>query len=165
MNLPKTSLLGFLLAALPVFIALSTTAVYARDTLNPGETLKRGEYLTSENQQYTFVLEREGNLILYAGKRPIWASNTNGQRVQRLHMQPDGNLVLYLGDNQPIWATNTVDKPGSFLILQNDGNLVIYQPYPVWASNTERGQRDERRGRWRGLYNGRDLDGREDRGR
>jgi hypothetical protein len=158
MNLSKQSLPGAVLAMLLIIVAVTAAPVYARDTLNPGDTLKPGERLTSDNQQYTLVLEQDGNLVLYAGRRALWASNTQGQRVQVCTMQSDGNLVLSLRNGQPIWSTNTSDKPGSFLILQNDGNLVIYQPYPVWASNTERGPRDERRGRWWGLFDRRDRD-------
>ena len=163
MHVPKHSLLGAGLALLVIIVAATVAPVYARDTLNPGDTLNAGERLVSDNQQYSLALERNGNLVLYAGRRVLWASNTQGQRVQACTMQPDGNLVCYLRNGQPVWSTNTSDRPGSFLVLQNDGNLVIYQPYPVWASNTERGPRDERRGRWRGLYG--DRDRAEDRGR
>ena len=158
MNMQRHSLRGAGLAVLIIIVAVIATPVFARDTLNPGDTLRPGERLTSDNQQYTLVLEQNGNLVLYAGRRALWASNTQGQRVQTCIMQSDGNLVLLLRNGQPVWSTNTTDKPGSFLVLQNDGNLVIYQPYPVWASNTERGQRDERRGRWQGLYDRGDRD-------
>lgn len=165
MNTLKPSLFGTSLAVLVILVFLCAVPVCARDTLNPGEVLKRGDSLISENQQYTVVLERNGNLVLNAGNRPLWASNTQGGRAQRCIMQPDGNLVLLLRNDQPVWATNTGGKPGSFLVLQNDGNLVIYQPQPVWASNTERGPRDERRGRWEGFHDRRDREKWEDRGR
>jgi hypothetical protein len=158
MNMPKRSLLGASLAVLIIIVAVTATPVCARDTLNPGEALRPGERLTSDNQQYSLVLEQSGNLVLYAGRQALWSSNTQGQRVQTCTMQSDGNLVLFLRNGQPIWSTNTSDKPGSFLVLQNDGNLVIYQPYAVWASNTERGPRDERRGRWHGLSDRGDRD-------
>jgi hypothetical protein len=156
--------------AVAVFAILASIAIlgvasaYAGDTLNAGEMLKRGDYLTSDNQQYSLLFERDGNLILYAGKRVLWTTNTQGQGAEKCVMQRDGNFVLYLRNEQPVWATNTAGKPGSFLVLQNDGNLVVYQPTPVWASNTERGQRDERRGRWHGINDQRDRDRREDRG-
>ncbi len=125
-------------------VALSATTVYARDTLNPGEMLRRAEHLMSNNRQYTLLMQWDGNLVLYdARKSLLWASNTQGQRVERCIMQKDGNLVLYLPNGQPVWASNTDGRPGSFLVLQDDGNLVIYQPQPVWASNTVRGQREE----------------------
>lgn len=111
----------------------------AGDTLNSGEMLKRGDQLTSRNRQYRLILQQDGNLVLYgARKEPLWASNTQGQRVEKCIMQTDGNLVLYLHNGQPVWASNTNGRPGSFLMVQNDGNLVIYQLQPVWASNTVR---------------------------
>ena len=107
------------------------------DKLNPGEMLRKGEQLTSNNRQYRLILQHDGNLVLYGGrKEPLWASNTLGRGVEKCLMQTDGNLVIYLYNDQPVWASNTHGKPGSFLLLQNDGNLVIYQP--VWASNTAR---------------------------
>ncbi len=126
-------------------VALSAATVYAGDTLNPGEMLRRGERLTSGNHRYTLIMQPDGNLVLYDARRhPLWASNTQGQRVERCIMQTDGNLVLYLYNGQPVWASRTDAKPGSFLVLQNDGNLVIYQPQPVWASNTDQGRWEER---------------------
>ncbi len=149
-----------------VVVAMSAVPAYAGDTLNPGEMLKRGDYLTSGNQRYRLVLERDGNLILIdAGGHPIWATNTRGQGVEKCIMQPDGNLVLYTHNDQPVWAANTDGRPGAFLVLQDDGNLVIYQPQPVWASNTARGQRDERRGRWGQFFDQRNRDRWEERGR
>ena len=136
----KHSLKVTTLVLFAVLVVLSAATVYADDRLNPGEMLKRGEHLTSDNREYTLVLQRDGNLVLYdARQHPLWASNTQGQRVERCIMQRDGNLVLYLDNGQPVWASRTDGKPGSFLVLQNDGNLVIYQrAQPVWASNTAR---------------------------
>jgi hypothetical protein len=134
-----------------VLVVLSAATAYARDTLNPGEMLRRGDQLTSANGHYRLLMQKDGNLVLYGAERhPLWASNTQGQRVERCIMQKDGNLVLYLPNGQPVWASNTEGKPGSFLLLQNDGNLVIYQPQPVWASNTDRG-------RWEERHDGRDA--------
>ena len=122
-----------------VFVILTPAIVYADDRLHPGEMLRVEEHLSSNNHQYRLVLQRDGNLVLYDARRQsLWASNTDGQRVEKCIMQRDGNLVLYHRNGQPVWASNTVGKPGSYLLLQNDGNLVIYQPQVVWASNTAR---------------------------
>ena len=133
---------SFRLAALvfcAVFVVLTPVILYADDRLHPGEMLRAEEYLTSHNHQYRLGLQRDGNLVLYDARRhPLWASNTNGQRVERCVMQTDGNLVLYHRNGQPVWASNTVGRPGSYLLLQNDGNLVIYQPQAIWASGTAR---------------------------
>ncbi len=121
------------------FVILTPAIINAEDRLNPGEMLRVDEHLTSHNHLYTLVLQRDGNLVLYDARRnPLWASNTNGQRVEKCLMQRDGNLVLYHRNGQPVWASNTVGRPGSYLLIQNDGNVVIYQPQAVWASNTAR---------------------------
>jgi len=122
-----------------VLVILTPAIVYAGDRLNPDEMLRAEEYLVSDNHQYRLVMQRDGNLVLYDRRRhPLWASNTEGQRVEKCIMQRDGNLVLYLRNGQPVWASNTAGKPGSYLLVQNDGNMVIYQPQAVWASNTVR---------------------------
>jgi hypothetical protein len=138
----KHSLKVTTLVLYAVFVILTPAIVYAGDRLNPGEMLSAGEYLTSGNHQYRLVMQRDGNLVLYvlydARRQPLWASNTQGQRVEKCIMQRDGNLVLYLLNGQPAWASNTAGKPRSYLLVQNDGNMVIYQPQGVWASNTAR---------------------------
>ena len=106
-----------------------------RDKLLPGEELKRGDDLISENGQYRLILQRDGNLVLYGPReRPLWSSDTEGIPVEKCIMQRDGNLVLYLPTGQRVWASYTHGYPPPFLWLQNDGNLVIYQP--VWDSGT-----------------------------
>jgi hypothetical protein len=135
----KRSLKVASLVLYALVVILTPAMVYAGDRLNPGEMLKAEEHLTSDNHQYRLVMQRDGNLVLYDQRRqPLWASNTQGQRVERCIMQRDGNLVLYLRNGQPVWASNTAGKPGSYLVVQDDGNMVIYRPQGVWASNTAR---------------------------
>ncbi len=133
-------------------VVMSHATADADDKLNPGETLRRGEHLTSANGQYKLLMQRDGNLVLYGPRnQPLWSSNTQGTPVEECMMQRDGNLVLYLRDGQPVWASSTEGNPGSFLLLQNDGNLVVYRP--VWSSNTRRygwDDRDDRREHDRG---------------
>jgi hypothetical protein len=134
----KHSLMDATLALYASLVALNPATVYAGDKLNPGEMLRRGERLTSGNDQYRLTMQDDGNLVLYdVSNRPLWASNTDGKAVEKCIMQVDGNLVLYLYNGQAVWASNTQGKPGSYLVLQNDGNMVIYSMgHPVWASNT-----------------------------
>jgi hypothetical protein len=140
-------------------VALSHVIAYAGDRLNPGETLRRREYLTSANGRYKLVLQSDGNLVLYGPRnRPLWSSNTQGKAIEKCIMQRDGNLVLYLYNGQPVWTSNTDRRPGSHLILQNDGNLVIYQPMPVWSSNTIQDPRVEQHDRWEEREDRRDSD-------
>ncbi len=63
----------------------------------------------------------------------------SNNRLYKLIMQLDGNVVLYDQHSQPIWATNTNGiKPRDF-VMQTDGNLVFYDETgsPKWASHTD----------------------------
>ncbi|SHI08773.1 D-mannose binding lectin [Sporanaerobacter acetigenes DSM 13106] len=98
--------------------------------------------LISSDGRFTFVLQNDGNLVLYrtgfiSPSGALWASGTNGKPVQMAVMQNDGNFVIYDRNHSPLWASNTSGRPRSYLVLQNDGNVVIYQPnVPIWATNT-----------------------------
>ena len=65
------------------------------------------------------------------------ATGTNGQDVERLEVQKDGNCVLYTSD-KPVWHTDTKGAKDVRLLLQHDRNLVLYGfDGPAWASNTQ----------------------------
>jgi hypothetical protein len=106
------------------------------NSLGPGQELPKDQPLVSSNGRYRFVLQQDGNLVLYEGGHPHWSSETHGRAVSRCVMQTDGNLVIY-GFNDPIWASGTHGSPGSYLILQDDRNVVIYKPNaPIWSTGT-----------------------------
>lgn len=47
----------------------------------------------------------------------------------QLHMQTDGNLVLYkTSDFTPLWNSSSWGNPGARADMQTDGNLVVYGP-------------------------------------
>ena len=106
--------------------------------MKAGEVLYPGQYITSANGRYKFIYQNDGNLVLYDGSRPLWASSTNGQPGGVCIMQEDGNLVFYIPVDRPIWASNTAGNPNSRLVVQDDGNMVIYSPNgkAIWATNT-----------------------------
>ena len=112
-------------------------------TMNPGEALHPGEFLTSGNGRYMFVYQTDGNLVLYrnlsrGGQKATWSSGTDGRPGQVCIMQADGNLVIYDRDGNPLWSSDTWHDPGSVLFVQDDGNVVIYRPdnSPLWATGT-----------------------------
>jgi len=95
------------------------------------------EFLQSADGRYRFVMQSDGNLVLYAPSGPIWASNTVGSGANHLRMQGDGNLVIYNGADRPVWASGTPRHYAAFLIVQNDGNVVIYNDgRAIWATGT-----------------------------
>lgn len=93
--------------------------------LASGAELKIGSYLISSDTQSTLHVQGDGNIVLYSRFKPRWWSGINGS-VDKLVMQADGNLVAYSSNMTPRWASGTDGNAGSTLRLQNDGNLVIY---------------------------------------
>jgi hypothetical protein len=99
-----------------------------------------GTQWTSCDGRFKLIMQTDGNVVLYMGSKPLWASNTVGCGGC-FSMQGDGNLVVYDSGGQlpghGCWASGTNGHMPAFLALQNDGNLVIYSgPTAVWATNT-----------------------------
>jgi WD40 repeat protein len=124
-------------------VPVEPAAPAAGGKLLPGQGLIPGRSIKSADGRFTFILQQDGNLVLYDPyNQALWSSGTNGHgNVWDLVMQSDGNLVIYDGHNHPIWASNTAGKPGATLTAQTDGNVVIYDTnnHAVWATNTEVG--------------------------
>lgn len=104
-------------------------------------SLRKEMLVHSGNGRYKFVLQGDGNLVLYGPSgRAIWATDRVTSRWQeqvRVIFQGDGNLVTYDANNRPIWATGTAGRGATHFVVQGDGNLVIYaNSRPLWASNT-----------------------------
>ena len=117
--------------------SLPTGPVAEGGDMQPGEVLNPGQSIASPDGQYSLVYQGDGNLVLYRGATPLWASGTDGTAPGVCIMQTDGNLVIYAPAGEPIWASDTAHAPGSRLVVQDDGNVVIYGPDgPVWATNT-----------------------------
>jgi hypothetical protein len=107
------------------------------DTLKSGQQLSPGQSIASQKGQFTFILQTDGNLVLYRGTTALWSTRTNGKPVHVAAMQGDGNLVLYDAQQHPMWASGTNGHPGAFLTVQDDGNVVIYTgTKAIWATNT-----------------------------
>lgn len=112
-------------------------APVVRSGLEGGELLHPGEHLTSDGGRHVLAMQTDGNLVLYTGGAPRWATDTDGIAPQYLAMQTDGNLVLYAAGGTPIWSTFTDGQPGSHVRMQSDGNIVVHRgSSPVWQSDT-----------------------------
>ncbi len=85
-------------------------------TLESGGMLKPNEYLVAENKQYFFIVQGDGNSVVYRGSGPsdnqgaIWTSNTNNKGNVTLNFQRDNNLVIYDSNNKPAWASGSGGK-------------------------------------------------------
>lgn len=118
------------------------------DTLQNDGILGTDKFLRSSNGLYKFIMQGDGNAVLYGPRGAMWASNTAGKRGRSIKMQNDGNLVIYDQNNAAVWAcclglSNAVHrtkpefktaKAPFKLVMQNDGNLVMYdgRNLPVW---------------------------------
>ena len=108
------------------------------DRLYPGEKLQPGEQLLSENKKYALVMQEDGNLVLYPiGSNAVWASGTNGHKVDWAVLQEDGNFVIY-GEGRALWNSSTHGNRVAWIVVQNDRNVVIYNPdgKPLWDTKT-----------------------------
>ncbi len=117
--------------------------VIQRMSLNLGQALYLGDFLTSPQGHYRLVMHSSGNLVIYnqASGAVKWNSNTSGDRNWAI-LQSDGNFVIYNSmGNQALWHSKSAQQntPNEmYMALQDDGNLVIYKPdsAPVWSSST-----------------------------
>jgi peptidoglycan hydrolase-like protein with peptidoglycan-binding domain len=125
------------MAGAGAFFAVSDTAGFGRDFLNPNESLVRGQKLVSPNGQFQLVMQSDGNVVLLKGAQALWNSNTQGRGTKAI-MQSDGNFVVYQ-NTAPIFQTGTNGRPGAVLRLQSDANLVVVDPRTgavFWNSGT-----------------------------
>jgi len=124
-----------------IFFPVSATLTVSRQpsdtTMNPGDFLLPGQSRQSADGRFRLVYQVDGNLVLYQGSNPLWASATYGTTPGFVAMQADGNFVVY-DSTGAVWASNTWGHPRAFLVVQDDGNTVIYSTgsSPLWAANT-----------------------------
>lgn len=123
------------------------------DRLQPGQTLQQDQPIRSNNGQYTFVIQNDGNLVLYRGGTALWASDTNGrgQAPYRLVLQAEDNhLMVYDRNNTAIWGSDvhSTGGYGAYGVMQDDGNFVIYcgNGAALWCTRTDGGQRSPKWG-------------------
>lgn len=107
------------------------------DNMYANDAMRHGDAMYSYNSVYKYVMQGDGNLVLYHSGHPIWDTGTNGKHGSKFTMQGDGNLVLYDNHGHALWNTHTNGHPGAKLALQNDGNFVLYDHGKViWTSHT-----------------------------
>jgi LysM repeat protein len=105
--------------------------------LQTGQSLSKGQSISSDNGAYSLTLQDDGNLVLAEGGNPVWSSQTGGSGSVLLTVQSDGNVVLYTESHDPKWATKTKGE-GVRLVLQDDRNIVVYgaDGASLWNSGT-----------------------------
>lgn len=107
-------------------------------TLHSGQSLNCGQELLSTNQIFRFVMQCDGNAVVYdKGNQHLWASNTNGRGGVKLTLGADGGIRIYNAAHQLVWtAPNSAGHPGATLVMQTDGNAVEYGSTVGFVSRT-----------------------------
>ncbi|MDX3335975.1 hypothetical protein PV620_30980, partial [Streptomyces sp. ME02-6978a] len=72
-------------------------------------------------------MQTDGNLVVYDENNHARWATMTFGSNYQAVFQADGNLVVYTSSNRPVWASNTYGHNGSVLKIQEDGNVVIYE--------------------------------------
>ena len=116
------------------------TTPNSTNSLQQEEQLLSNEYLVSDNGNYRFYLQGDGNLVLrnWSTSEALWSTGTHGQGGVRLKLQSDGNLVLRDNAGAAIWSSKTNGTGATYLLLTNNGNLALYTAanVVVWQTDT-----------------------------
>ncbi|MFQ1004119.1 hypothetical protein [Modestobacter sp. SSW1-42] len=93
-----------------------------------GQQLASGQALTSADGRYTFVMQADGNLVLYApGRRVLWSSHTYGRPGAVFRLEVDGAAVVRAPGGQELWNSGSAGGLASTLQVQDDGNVVLHR--------------------------------------
>ncbi|MEV6301266.1 hypothetical protein AB0M02_17790 [Actinoplanes sp. NPDC051861] len=107
--------------------------------LRPGQELLPGDPpIYSSTRTYRLQLQTDGNLVLKnnSSGAVVWSSGTAvpdytsasmPNRVFRLKVEPNGNMVMYKRGGAVRWQTGTGVTGGLTLKVQNDGNVILYR--------------------------------------
>lgn len=96
------------------------------DHMHPGDTLRRGGSISTDDGRYRLVYETDGNLVLYQdGERtPRWASQTQRTSPGMCVMQMDGDLTIDDAEGHRVWSLG-IDGTGNSLRLTEEGGLEV----------------------------------------
>ena len=95
-----------------------------RNKCIPNGSLKKGDFLISENGKYKAIFQEDGNLqVMYKNLSVVWSSNTGNSGANEVHFDQSGNLMI-LGTS---WSTDTADSTpkAETLVMGNDGDLQL----------------------------------------
>jgi hypothetical protein len=104
------------------------------DTLYRDQLMDRGQWLRSGDGRYTLHMQTDGNLVLYNSGGA--AIWATGRIGRHLKLHGDGCLAEVDYSGNWVWQTGC-NQGGDRLVVQSDGNLVLYAgSRAVWASST-----------------------------
>ncbi|KAI0512224.1 hypothetical protein KFK09_012862 [Dendrobium nobile] len=108
---------------------------------SPGNVLRSGEELSTNKSlsigNYTLIMQKDCNLVLYENDDAIWESNTSEMGINcSLVLHSNGELHIFSDVGAPVWRTETSQLNGKYaLVLQPNGNVVVYGS-PIWSTGT-----------------------------
>ncbi|RKR73536.1 hypothetical protein [Frondihabitans australicus] len=74
-------------------------------------TATTGDVMTADqsldNAVSRLTLQTDGNLVEWNTNRVTWSSGTGGNSGATLHVQKDGNVVIYSSKGKALWSTGT----------------------------------------------------------
>lgn len=112
-----------------VAIETKTAGVYDHSlTLSQSGTAVAGDVMTAGQSLYgvtaTLFLQHDGNLVDNVQGHVIWQSKTGGNAGATLHVQKDGNVVLYSKSGEALWSTHTSGSGVGFSVSLH-GELTV----------------------------------------
>jgi len=125
-----------------VFDNVTKGNLKSKNKMRPGTRVNSGEFIESPNKECALHMQRDGNLVLYKGHKVMWAANTYGKKSAYLRMQSDGKVVV-MYKGAAVWSADN-GEPGEVLTLSNECNLILYNKKgeSVWSSSRDRRQQD-----------------------
>jgi len=121
-------------SSVPV-LALAAPAK-TNSTLSANKVMRTNDMLVSNNGKYRMIVQSDGNVVVYLGKKPVYSTGTFGHGKTHLLLGPKGNLVIRNAKGKDIWASKTKGKGVSKLVLSDKGTLILYTPKNrvIWTS-------------------------------
>lgn len=109
--------------------------------LSLGTVLEPGNQIVSRNKRHRFVMQGDGNAVVYTDNRPVWSLLTlsGGAYATRIEFTKDGRIAAY-NNTTLVWATDApknVIVYGGQVVMQDDGNLVLQIKAVKWSTKTQ----------------------------
>lgn len=103
--------------------------------LLPGQSLSRGQSLTSCHGDWTLTLRQDGTLAEYFRDGTLVQSFYPSGATTAV-MQTNGDFVLKDANGTILSESGTSSSKGAYFILQDDGFLAVYNPAPTPEGGT-----------------------------
>lgn len=101
---------------------------FVGSSLNTNKIIGNCTGLSSIDNNTIFVLQSDGNVVLYNKKtnKPLWNSNTSniGVAPYSLRYEADGNLILLDSNQKILWFSGSINTSGMNQLLVQDNNIV-----------------------------------------